>query len=436
MARTPFWRQARIALVLGISALAGVLLVALKPEAERVAPPETGRLVEAIAVQPEAVVLLVEAFGTVRPREILSLAAEVKGQIVGLHPQFIEGGFIPAGALLVEIDPRSFRLEVERRRIQLAQTQADLARLEQEVVNLEALKKIAQSDLALAREDLARNKSLHAKQVLSQSAAEKAEQKTLANLERLQGIENQLALTGPMRRQLVAQREMAAVMLKQAELDLEKTRIAAPYDAFVLEKAVEAGQSVSVGQLLGRIYRAGELEVDVHIPVKELAWLPEELEAVAAEVRLESGGAAATLRGKVARAKARLEEQTRTLPLVVAIAPDSARAAEGAIGVRPGMFVTVRLQGRTAPEAYLLPRHAVYPGDIVYTVREERLKATPVRVVRAYRDQLVVDQGLEPGARVVVSPLSAAADGMKVRVRESGGVSSGGHAAPGGRFGS
>lgn len=425
MGAKPLLRKARILLVLGVSALAAVLLVALKPEAERVVPPETGRLVEVIAVRPEAVPLVIEAFGTVRPRETLNLAAEVKGQIVHLHPQFTEGGFIPAGELLVEIDPRGFRLEAERRRIQLEQSNAELGRLEQEVLNLQELKKIAQSDLALAEEDFVRSKSLQAKQVLAKSAVEKAEQRTLAARERLQGIENQLALTGPMRRQLVAQREMAAVMLKQAELDLEKTRIAAPYDGYVLEKAVETGQSVSVGQLLGRIYRAGELEVDVHLPVKDLPWLPEELEAIAAEVVFESAGSGLTFSGRVSRTKARMEENTRTLPLVIAIASSSDRSRSGLTGLRPGMFVNVRLKGRTAPEAFVLPRHAVHPGDLVYTVREDRLQATPVRVLRAYREHLVVDRGLQPGERVVVTPLAGAADGMKVRVRESAGAPAG-----------
>jgi multidrug efflux pump subunit AcrA (membrane-fusion protein) len=421
MGDRPLRRKARIVLVLGVSALAAVLLLALKPEAERSVPPETGRLVETIVVRPEAVPLVIEAFGTVRPREALNLAAEVKGQIVRLHPQFTEGGFIRAGELLVEIDPRSFRLEAERRRIQVEQSRAELGRLEQEVANLKALKTIAQSDLALAQEDFARSRSLAAKQVLAQSAAEKAEQKYLAALERLQGIENQLALTGPMRRQLVAQQEMARVMHQQAELDLEKTRIVSPYDGYLLEKAVETGQSVSVGQLLGRIYRAGELEVDVHVPVKDLAWLPEDPEAIAAEVVFDHAGSGLAFPGRVSRTKARMEENTRTLPLVVAIAPDPERSPTGLAGLRPGMFVNVRLQGRTAPAAFRLPRHAVYAGDLVYTVREERLRATPVRVLRAYREHLVVDQGLEPGERVVVTPLTGAADGMKVRVREAAG---------------
>ncbi|MFO7708342.1 MAG: efflux RND transporter periplasmic adaptor subunit [Desulfobacterales bacterium] len=414
-------RKARIGLALGLSALAAVLLLTMRPEAERTVPAETGRLVEVMRFEAAAVPMVVEAFGTVRPRETLSVVAEVKGQLVGLDPSFTEGGFIPHGAVFARIDPRSFELEVERRRIQVQQSAAELARLEQEVRNLQAMRRIAQTDAALSREDLERSRSLFAKQVLSQSAADKSEQKYLTSLERLQGIENQLALTEPMRLQLAAQRDMARVALKQAELDLEKTGIAAPYDSFVLEKAVEAGQNVTPGQLLGKIYPAGQLEVDVNIPVKELQWLPGDLAAIDAQVVFENAGAEVVFSGKASRLKARMEENTRTLPMVIAI--DTEAPASGSLGVsglRPGMFVTVRISGRTIPNAFLLPRHVVYPGNLVYAVRDGRLQSKPVSVLRSYREHLVVDQGIDPGDRIIVTPLPAATDGIRVRVQENG----------------
>jgi multidrug resistance efflux pump len=409
----------RIALVLGLSALAAVLLLALKPEAERSVPEDAGRLVEVMRFAPATVPMVVEAFGTVKPRETLSLVAEVKGQIVHLDPAFVEGGLIPQGAPFIRIDPRGYQLEVERRRIQLQQTQAELGRLEQEVRNLQAMRRIAQTDLALVKEDLERSRSLFAKKVLSQSAADKTEQRHLASRERLQGIENQLALTDPARLQLTAQRDMARVALRQAELDLEKTVIVSPFDGCVLDKAVEAGQNVNAGQLLGKIYRAGELEVDVHIPIKDLKWLPGDLAGIDAEVVFENAGSEVTYRGQASRLKAAMEENTRTLPMVIAVDPRAPlRGRPGVSGLRPGMFVTVRINGRSIPGAFVLPRHVVYPGDRVYLAQDGRLKSKPVGVLRSYRDHLVVGEGIDAEDRIVVTPLPAATDGMKIRIRQ------------------
>jgi multidrug efflux pump subunit AcrA (membrane-fusion protein) len=113
-----------------------------------------------------------------------------------------------------------------------------------------------------------------------------------------------------------------------------------------------------------------------------------------------------------------MEENTRTLPMVIAIdsqAPVKERA--GVSGLRPGMFVTVRINGRSVSGAFVLPRHAVYPGDIVYVARDDRLKSKPVGVLRSYRDHLVVAGGIDADDRIVVTPLPAATDGMKVRIR-------------------
>jgi RND family efflux transporter MFP subunit len=413
-------RKARIGIVLGLSALVAVLLLALKPEAERTVPEETGRLVEVMSFQASAVPMVVESYGTVKPTETLSIVAEVKGPILRLDPAFSEGGFIPAGTAFILIDPRSYQLETERRKIQLQQSLAELGRLEQEVRNLQAVQRIAQTDVAFSKEDLERSRSLFAKSVLSQSAADKTEQKYLASLDRLQGIENQLALTDPMRQQLAAQREMARVALKQAELDLEKTRIVSPFDGYVLEKAVETGQNVNAGQPLGKIYRAGQLEVDAHIPMKDVKWLPENLASIIVEVVFENAGAEVIFSGRASRLKARMEENTRTLPMIIAIdKKETPRDNPGVFGLRPGMFVTVRIKGRTVPNAFVLPRHAVYPGDLVYTVQDGRLQSKSVSVLRSYREHLVVAGGIDSGERIIITPLPAATDGMKIRIKEN-----------------
>ncbi|MEW6663987.1 MAG: efflux RND transporter periplasmic adaptor subunit [Thermodesulfobacteriota bacterium] len=412
-------RKARIAIVLGLSALIAVLLLALKPEAQRSVPEETGRLVEVASFQESPVPMVVEAFGTVKPCEILSLVAEVKGQIVHLDPAFCEGGFIPRGTAFIKIDPRTYSLEVERRKIQLQQSLAELSRLEQEVVNLQAVRRIARTDAGLCEGDLERSRSLFDRKILSRSDTEKTEQKYLSSLERLQGIQNQLALTDPMRQQLSAQRDMARVALKQAELDLEKTCILAPFDGYVLEKSVEAGQNVNAGQILGKIYRAGQLEVDVLIPMKDVRWLHEDLASIHAEIVFENGGSEVIFRGRASRLKARMEENTRTLPMVIAIdAKEPLKGSPGVSGLRPGMFVTARIKGRTFPKAFVLPRHAVHPGDVVYAVCDGRLKSKPVSVLRSYREHTVVADGIDPGDRIIVTPLPAATDGMKLRVKE------------------
>ncbi len=422
MKKGAFFRTIRVIVVLFLSLVIMVLLVRLKPEAERQIPLKTGLLVEVMPVQAEQVNLYVEAYGTVRPREALSLVAEVRGLVVDIDPLFEEGSFITRETVLIQIDPRTYQLEVNRNRVQIKQAEAEIRRLDQEVVNLKARMKIAKSDVNLAKNEYLRLKKLIDRKVIAQSQLDKTEQAYLVSLERLQSLENQLALTRPQKEQLLAQRDMARVLLQQAQLDLERTAIIAPFDGWALEKVIEKGQHVNAGQYLGKIYNAGELEIEVKIPVKEFKWLPADMDlrpSADADIIFESGETEYAWKGHVARIKAQMDEKTRTLPVVIETDTTLAEAKnDGNFRLRPGMFVTVKIKGRKMNNAYVLPRYLVYPGNVVYTVVDNQLKIRPVNIVRSYKETVIINRGLSDGDLIIKSPMSAATEGMRVRLQE------------------
>jgi RND family efflux transporter MFP subunit len=422
------FKSVRVLIVLALAIFIAALLVTLRPRAERKERVETGRLVEVFAAQAEDFNMVIEAYGTIQPREMLTLVAEVHGQIVGLGPDFQEGDFFESGSTLIEIDPRTYTLTVQQRQVEISRAQAELAKFEQEVANLKATRKIAVADQRLAESEFTRLKTLSANNVIAKSTRDAAEQKFLASVDRLQGIDNQIALTGSLRKQLQAQLKMAQVQLQQSQLDLEKTRIKAPFDGWVLEKLVEKGQHVVIGQVLGRVYKDGDLDVEVRIPADDFKWLPNE-PAVKDRLRVEIALAQEqddepTWTGRVARIKAQMDERTRTLPVIIEIDRDQPpnltvrRDGLATKGLRPGMFVAVRIIGRQYKNAFVLSRHAVHAGDVVYAVADGQLKIKPVKVLRRFKDLVYIADGLQSGDLVVKSPLSAAVDGMAVRIKK------------------
>jgi len=419
MRKGPVFKIFRVALVLGAAATLAWALEEFKPEIERRQPAEEGRLVEVVEARSEPVTLTVEGCGTVQPRTTLKLVAEVRGQIVEEHPGFQEGGFIAKGTDLIAIDPRDYQLDVESRKTQIRQTNAELDRLAQEERNLEATLRIARNDVTLAESEMERLRNLADRKVVSQSLVDQTEQKYLGSLERRQNLENQKALFGPRRVLLQAQRSMTQVMLRQSELNLERTRIKTPFDGWVIEKSFEVGQHVNAGQVVGAIYEAGALEIEVRIPVKDMKWLPGPFSPqnpLNAEVIYEDAADKHTWPAKVIRQKAEVEATTRTLPLVVAVDGSSVPDRAPVLALRPGMFVTVRINGRVIDNAFVLPRHLVYSGDVVHTVVADRLHIQPIRVLRAYRDEVVVEGGLTDGDLIIRTPLSVATEGMRVRL--------------------
>jgi RND family efflux transporter MFP subunit len=400
------FKTVRVFVVILTAIIIAAVLVILRPKAERRVVEDRGRLVEVFAARAEKVQMVIEAYGTVIPREALLLVAEVRGQIAATDASFAEGNFVTRGTRLIQIDPRTYELELQHRNVQIKQAQAEINRLEQEVLNLQARIKIAKSDVSLAKSEYFRLKKLIDRKVIAQSTLDKTEQQYLASRERLQALENQLALT---------------VMFAEAKLDLERSAIVAPFDGWVLEKTIEVGQHVTIGQGMGRIYNAGELDIEVRIPVKDFKWLPAEFNPAArieAEVIFENQGAQQTWQGHVSRVKAEMDDKTRTLPVVIEVdAISDSGENRNALRLRPGMFVTVKIKGKDVEQAFVLPRHVVYPGDIIYTVEGDRLKIKSVDILRTFKDSVIVSQGLSDGERIIKTPLSDATDGMLVRVK-------------------
>ena len=121
----------RIVLTCMAVILSGILgfaaLVATKP-AQPVKEAATART----AVQVERVTLgeytaLIRETGTVQPKTSLDIVAEVSGKAIHASEDLQTGLFIKKDQLLVEIDPREFRLSVTQAKAQIAQLKAEMA---------------------------------------------------------------------------------------------------------------------------------------------------------------------------------------------------------------------------------------------------------------------------------------------------------------------
>jgi RND family efflux transporter MFP subunit len=250
----------------------------------------------------------------------------------------------------------------------------------------------------------------------------------------MQEVENQIALIDPRRDQMKAQRELVEVQLSEALLDLDRAGIEAPFDGYVLKKSIEKGQFVNIGTFLGRIYRGSTLEVEVRIPFKDLSWLgdlssvkdprPDEPEGIdskapmRAKIIFKSGSQTRTWEGRLARVKAQVDEKTRTLPLIIKVLDEISWAEDApSYPLKPGMFVDVELTGRQIDTAFLLPRAAMHPGNVVYVASNEELVIRPVEVLRRLNDSVYVGKGLNDGDLVITTPVGSPKVGTKLRIR-------------------
>jgi len=88
--------------------------------------------------------------------------------------------------------------------------------------------------------------------------------------------------------------------------------------------------------------------------------------------------------------------------------------------LKPGMFVTVRIQGRQVENVHRLPRHLIHDGETVYLAADNQLSVRPVTILRRFKKSVLISDGLSDGDLVVTTPLSGAVTGMKIRIGNSG----------------
>ncbi|WP_028484904.1 efflux RND transporter periplasmic adaptor subunit [Thioalkalivibrio sp. ALE17] len=401
-------------LILAVAVVGFMVLRATGPEAP---PPEASERtwpVQGVTVEP----------GTHRPGVILNgrsrsardaqLRAAVEGEIEAVPAR--AGQRVAAGDTLVQIDPREARLlldqrEAERRELEGAVESEELrARFDREALQRE------RELLAIAERGLERARDLRERNLGSESdldaARERLQQASITVDNREQAVAD-----APMRRaQAEARLARARAAESQAEIDLERTTIRAPFDARIVEVDAAAGERARPGDPLLRLFAVDDLEIR--------ASLPEHL--IARVERLLQGDTPLPARAQVAghtveTELVRLEGETR--------AGDA--GMRGVFEVRSGgeqlplnRFVELRLQLPEEPDSLAVPFESLFGRDRVFRVVDGRLESLQVERLGDFIDAdgntlaLIRSDAIAAGDTLIATRLPNAVDGLRVEVEQ------------------
>ena len=415
--------------VLALSGVVGVVLLKTGPEPKRTPPRPTVLSVQALTVRPGAFPVRVRSQGVMTPRIRSALTSEAAGRLIEVSPGFVPGASFAAGALLARIDPESYRLQVANLEAGLGAVRARLAELEVSRANLDASLAIETQQRELSRRQFERLTRLHKEGAVSESALEQSEREYLVRRATHRTLQNSLALVPAQQRNLEAERSLRQAQLDAALLDLERTRIVAPFAGRVVDKKSDLGQFVAKGAVLGEIYALADWEVRLPVTDRSAAFLDlsgledgDGAADAAPRVTLTAGEGAAHREwtGQVVRVEAAVDARTRQTVLVARIeAPGGGERPDS--GLLDGRFVEAVIQGRTLEDVTVLPRHAVGPGDRVLVITpDSRLERRTVTV--AWRDgaSVAVGSGLAAGERISLTALPYAPDGVRVEIQGEG----------------
>ena len=363
--------------VVAASVFAALTLMATAPKLEPTAESPAPLIVRVVTVAAAPMRLTVSSQGAVGPSTQSQLIPEVSGRVVWMSPALVAGGYFEAGQPLLRLDDKDLAAAVAR-------SQANLTR--------------SQADHEHARFEYQRLRSLSERELASRSQLE-----------------------GGLRAYRIAAAALqdARVAFAQAQRDLERGEVVAPFTGLVRSEQVDIGQFISRGAPIATIYATDVVEVRLPIADRQLAFLnlpighrgnlPAEHRG-RVTLSADYGGRSVSWHGEIVRTEAEIDMKSRMTHVVARVVN-----AGAATPLPVGLFVKAEIEGTLAEGVVNLPRNALRRGNRVLIVdAEDRLAYRDVTPLRLHRDRVLIESGLADGERVCVSPLQTVIEGMRV----------------------
>jgi len=355
------------------------------PEARRFSSaPKAAISVSVLELVPQSYQVMIDSYGTVKPRTQSLLVAQASGQIIEVSDEFREGGFFEKGDVLLKLDDRDHQAEV----------------------------KSAQANLLTAEQSLLEEKARG--------------QQALTDWKRLGGSSqaSSLVLREPQLAAAQAQVLSAQAALEKAELDLERTKVTAPYAGRILSRSVDLGQVVSSNTQLATIYAIDSVEIRLPIKNKDLSFvnLPEQYRDGAKNqagslVKFSSDLVGEQIwQGQLARTEGAIDQNAQQLYVVAKIDDPYKSTASNQYPIKIGQYIKAQIAGKTVQNALIIPNSTIYQGTYVYVVEGDVLKRKDVTFAWQNANQAMIKTGLKANDKLVVTPLGQVSSGTKVSI--------------------
>ncbi|WP_251878802.1 MdtA/MuxA family multidrug efflux RND transporter periplasmic adaptor subunit [Achromobacter sp. Marseille-Q4954] len=386
---TRWTRRRLLGLALVLLVVAGIAWLALRPAAKPGAaggpggrpggrPPAGAMMTPAVPVRiataaKQDIDIYLKSLGTVTAYNTVTVRSRVSGELVEVA--FQEGQQVKAGDLLAQVDPRAFQVALDQARGTQMQNQAQLEN---------------------ARRDLQRYQALF-------------KQDSIAK----QQVDTQAALV----RQYEGTVKSDQANVDNARLQLDYARITAPISGRLGLRQVDRGNLVSSSDANGLVVITQTQPISVVFTLPETQ-LPEVRAEIAAgkTLAVDAYDRADTRRiatGQLETLDNQIDVTTGTLKM-------KARFENADDALFPNQFVNVRLHVLTRKDVTAIPTAAIQQGSagaFVFLVQaDDTVQVRQLKLGAVNNGMVAVNEGLQPGDRVVVEGTDRLRAGAKVEV--------------------
>ena len=402
-------RRPAASIIVG-AVLAAIILIASRERVPPLERPERAWVVDVTSAVRQTLQPTLELFGSVQSPQNAELSAGIDGLIIEVRS--LDGVTVQKGDVLIVIDDRDLRLELKKAEADLQEIEARrnfaTRRLSRNRQVFEKEKELL--DLTQTRSN--RSKKLFKDGLLSQSDFDSTEenlkrQQLAVSQAQLNVEEIEIQLT-----EFAAQGSRAQALRDQARIDLDRTKVKAPFAGVVSALGVSEGDRVRADDSLMRLQNPASLEVRTQIPARYADSVAAGLAAGATLTALAQVGDQSIV-GEVARISGQTSEASGGVDSFI-------RFREVSRGLRLGSTVRVLLSLPAEEQVIAVPAEALYGRNQLYKLVDNRMQMVEVERVgeRAQlvggTEVLVRSAQLTDTDQIVVTKLSNAADGLLV----------------------
>ena len=200
------------------------------------------------------------------------ISSQVAGNVRQINVENMD--FVHAGDVLLELDDTDYQLSFSQAQNTLASAVRQISQLGYTVKQLEATVQANQTALTKAQGDLARREQLGKSGAIDKESLQHAREAVMTAEANLKAVKNQLAanksllMNVPLKEQPEIQKAISSV--KQAWLNLQRTKITSPIDGYVARRSTQVGQKVAVGSALMAVIANDQMWVDANFKETQL----------------------------------------------------------------------------------------------------------------------------------------------------------------------
>ncbi len=357
------------------------------PKASRNRPVKKAALVEAVKLHQTNEPVIIRARGKVIPAREIALKSRVSGEIVKVHPKFIEGGILEEGSEILRIDDYDYKLAVIKARVNVAKADSELK-------------------IEMGRQEVAKREW------------------ELLNEGEPDGSDPELALRRPHLKKVEAELEAAKADLKQAEINLKRTILHAPFNAVVRTKNVDVGSHISTQDPVATLAGTDEYRVQVSMPVDRLKWIsfPDNKGNKGSKAIIRYGNAKQSntrTTGHVIKLLSDLEKEGRMARVLVSVKDPlhQKSSKQGTLPLLIDSSVHVEIEGLKVDNILKIPRNALREGSRIWVTDENQtLMIREASIIWRDAKTVLLTDTVQDGELLILSDIPAPVEGMPLRL--------------------